>query len=132
MAKLISARLIPYKGKVHDLTVSNTHSYSVEELGVHNSAAGSLVSYALGITQLDPVKYGLLFERFISIGRSATPMIFDRNMRTMFDTIEPIPTVDDRQVANDKNHHTCRDGLGYCECKEKAKQDKSEPNKQCH
>lgn len=27
------------------------------------SAAGSLVSYALGITQIDPIKYGLLFER---------------------------------------------------------------------
>lgn len=29
------------------------------------SAAGSLVSYALGITQVDPIKYGLLFSRFL-------------------------------------------------------------------
>ena len=29
------------------------------------SAAGSLVAYALGITQIDPIKYGLLFERFL-------------------------------------------------------------------
>ena len=29
------------------------------------SAAGSLVSYALGITQIDPIKYGLLFSRFL-------------------------------------------------------------------
>lgn len=30
------------------------------------SAAGSLVSYALGITQVDPIKYGLLFSRFLT------------------------------------------------------------------
>ena len=29
------------------------------------SAAGSLVSYLLGITELDPLKYKLLFERFL-------------------------------------------------------------------
>tara|TARA_Y100000593_G_scaffold14802_1_gene28508 strand:- start:6037 stop:9459 length:3423 start_codon:yes stop_codon:yes gene_type:complete len=29
------------------------------------SAAGSLVAYVLGITQVDPIKYGLLFERFL-------------------------------------------------------------------
>ena len=29
------------------------------------SAAGALVAYALGITQIDPLKYGLLFSRFL-------------------------------------------------------------------
>lgn len=33
------------------------------------SAGGSLVSYLLGITQLDPIKYNLLFERFLNKGR---------------------------------------------------------------
>ena len=32
------------------------------------SAAGSLVAYALGITQVDPIKYGLLFSRFLRSG----------------------------------------------------------------
>ena len=32
------------------------------------SAAGSLVSYVLGITQVDPIKYGLQFERFLTKG----------------------------------------------------------------
>jgi hypothetical protein len=32
------------------------------------SAAGSLVAYALGITQIDPIKYGLLFSRFLTTG----------------------------------------------------------------
>jgi DNA polymerase-3 subunit alpha len=34
------------------------------------SAAGSLVSYLLEITKVDPLKYGLLFERFLHAGRS--------------------------------------------------------------
>jgi DNA polymerase-3 subunit alpha len=39
------------------------------------SAAGSLVSFALGITALDPIKYGLLFERFLNPGRVSLPDI---------------------------------------------------------
>jgi DNA polymerase-3 subunit alpha len=30
------------------------------------SAAGSIIAYALNITDLDPLKYGLLFERFLN------------------------------------------------------------------
>jgi DNA polymerase-3 subunit alpha len=33
------------------------------------SAAGSIVSYLLDITRLDPLKYGLLFERFLDVER---------------------------------------------------------------
>ncbi len=33
------------------------------------SAGGSLIAYLLGITQLDPLRYGLLFERFLNAGR---------------------------------------------------------------
>jgi len=39
------------------------------------SAAGSLVAYALGITALDPIKYDLLFERFLNPGRVSLPDI---------------------------------------------------------
>jgi len=39
------------------------------------SAAGSLVSYLLGITDLDPIKYGLLFERFLNPDRAGMPDI---------------------------------------------------------
>ena len=39
------------------------------------SAAGSLVSYALGITTVDPLKYGLLFERFLNPERISMPDI---------------------------------------------------------
>jgi DNA polymerase-3 subunit alpha len=39
------------------------------------SAAGSLVAYVLNITQVDPIKYGLQFERFLTKGGSGYPDI---------------------------------------------------------
>ena len=39
------------------------------------SAAGSMVAYVLGITDLDPVKYGLIFERFLNPERVSPPDI---------------------------------------------------------
>lgn len=39
------------------------------------SSAGSLVCYLMGITEIDPIKYGLIFERFIDINRFDTPDI---------------------------------------------------------
>ncbi|MDD4170324.1 MAG: DNA polymerase III subunit alpha, partial [Desulfotomaculaceae bacterium] len=39
------------------------------------SAAGSLVAYSLGITNIDPIKYGLLFERFLNPERVSMPDI---------------------------------------------------------
>lgn len=50
------------------------------ELGVsvgpgRGSAAGSIVSYVLGITNIDPVKYDLLFERFLNPERISMPDI---------------------------------------------------------
>lgn len=44
------------------------------------SAAGSYVAYLLGIVQVDPFKYDLLFSRFCNEGRAATPVIFDEDM----------------------------------------------------
>lgn len=39
------------------------------------SAAGSLVAFSLGITDVDPVKFGLFFERFLNIERKSLPDI---------------------------------------------------------
>ena len=39
------------------------------------SAAGSIVAYALGITKVDPLKYDLIFERFLNPGRMSMPDI---------------------------------------------------------
>ena len=49
------------------------------------SAAGSLIAYALGITEVDPIKYGLIFERFLNEGRGATPLIFNKEMAIQAD-----------------------------------------------
>ena len=43
--------------------------------GVRGSAAASLVLYCLGITDIDPLKYGLVFERFLNIERREMPDI---------------------------------------------------------
>ena len=40
------------------------------------SAAGSMVAYILGITKVDPIKYGLLFSRMLNEGRGQIPVIF--------------------------------------------------------
>ena len=48
------------------------------------SAAGALVAYALGITELDPIEHGLLFERFLNPERVSMPdidMDFDERRR---------------------------------------------------
>ena len=48
------------------------------------SAAGSIVAYSLGITDLDPLRYGLIFERFLNPGRNELPDIdidFDERRR---------------------------------------------------
>jgi len=48
------------------------------------SAAGSIVAFCLGITKLDPLEYGLIFERFLNPGRQEMPdidMDFDERYR---------------------------------------------------
>jgi DNA polymerase-3 subunit alpha len=48
------------------------------------SAAGALIAYAMGITELDPIKHGLLFERFLNPERVSMPdidMDFDERRR---------------------------------------------------
>lgn len=42
-------------------------------VGVRGSAAGSLVCYGLGITDVDPIEYGLTFERFLNPERAEMP-----------------------------------------------------------
>jgi DNA polymerase-3 subunit alpha len=61
------------------LIVSNMLNWAKEQ-GIlvgpgRGSAAGSLVCYALGITDIDPVKYGLLFFRFVNPDRNDFPDI---------------------------------------------------------
>ena len=62
------------------LIVSDFINSAREQLGVwvgpgRGSAAGSVVAYCLGITKLDPLKYDLLFERFLNPDRISLPDI---------------------------------------------------------
>lgn len=76
----------------HELKVINTSGYTsyfliawdfvryAKSKGIpvgpgRGSAAGSIVSYGLGITNIDPLKYGLLFERFLNPERVSLPDI---------------------------------------------------------
>ena len=52
-----------------DITVEGEHTYTINDCIVHNSAGGSLIAFCLDITKLDPIKYDLLFERFMSESR---------------------------------------------------------------
>lgn len=55
--------------------VKTAHEKGIPVGPGRGSAAGSMVSYVLGITQLDPLKYGLLFERFLNPERVSMPDI---------------------------------------------------------
>ena len=55
------------------IAASRAHGYMVGP--GRGSAAGSVVAYCLGITNLDPIKYNLLFERFLNPDRISMPDI---------------------------------------------------------
>ena len=68
---------------VSDL-VAHAKSIGIRVGPGRGSAAGSLVSFALGITALDPIEHGLLFERFLNPDRISMPDIdldFDERRR---------------------------------------------------
>jgi len=61
--------------EVFDITVEEDHTYQTSSFAVHNSAAGSLVAYSMQITDVDPIQYELLFERFLNPERVSMPDI---------------------------------------------------------
>ena len=64
----------PYFLVVHDM-ISWAKSQDIMVGPGRGSAAGSLLCYVLGITEIDPIKYGLLFFRFINPDRNDFPDI---------------------------------------------------------
>lgn len=63
--------------KVYDLSVEEDCSYNINDLIVHNSANGSFVAYVLGITRIDPIKWNLPFERFLSTNKFNPKIIIE-------------------------------------------------------
>lgn len=83
-------KLIKSKGYVdYFMVVADVIKYAKERMLVgpsRGSSAGSLVCYLMGITEVDPLKYGLIFERFIDANRLDLPDIdvdFQDNKRHM-------------------------------------------------
>ena len=64
-------RLLPDRARHRQVLRAGRHLVP----GTRVSAANSAVCYALGITSVDPVRHGLLFERFLSAGRDGPPDI---------------------------------------------------------
>jgi len=62
------------------------------------SVAGSLVAFVLEITEIDPIKYGLVFERWLNIGRAARPMLIPRAM---------MKQIKEAEDNGSRNTHTC-------------------------
>ena len=68
-------RIIRDKGFAHYFLVVADITKSARRSCGRGSAAASIVSYALGITHVDPIKHNLLFERFLNPGRMDPPDI---------------------------------------------------------
>ena len=69
------------------------------------SGAGSLVNYLMGITSLDPVEYGLIFERYLNIERVSPPDI-DSDIAT---------SIRDALVSKIKEKYKKKEGsIGVC------------------
>ena len=69
------------------------------------SVAGSLVAWALRITEVDPIKYGLLFSRWLNPGRAARPLLLNPSM---IKQIEELPN------GHKSNCISCSDGILLC------------------
>jgi len=83
LATIESMGFAPYFLVVWDL-VRHAKSQGIRVGPGRGSAAGCCVAYCLGIVELDPIRYGLLFERFLNPGRKQMPdidMDFDERYR---------------------------------------------------
>lgn len=75
--RVFKKELVDYQGEVFDLEINDQEeqNFLTSNCIVHNSSAGSLVAYVLNITQLDPIRYKLIFERFLNPERVSWPDI---------------------------------------------------------
>jgi len=84
ITKIREVKTVQNERFVYDFEVEKHHNYLTSSFLVHNSAAGSAVAFCTGITNIDPIKYNLLFERFLNPERVSMPDIdidFDDAMR---------------------------------------------------
>ena len=71
--KILSIKHFKYTGKVYDLQVEGVHNYTVSDITVHNSVGGSEIAYLMNISDTDPIRHNLMFERFLNPERISPP-----------------------------------------------------------
>lgn len=69
--EVVNIEKFVYSGLVNDIEVDNYFNYIAEGVIVHNSVGGSEIAYVLDISDTDPIRFDLLFERFLSPGRGS-------------------------------------------------------------
>ena len=74
--QVVSIEIINKRTEVYDMEVEEYHNFALTSgVFVHNSVGASIAAYLIGITNVDPLKYDLLFWRFISPDRNDSPDI---------------------------------------------------------
>lgn len=53
--------------------INYAHEHGIPVGPGRGSGAGSIIAYAIGITQVEPLRYGLIFERFLNPERVSMP-----------------------------------------------------------
>lgn len=71
-SKILKFEEISKVENVYDLMVEDDNSFLTSEYTVHNSGGGSFLTYVLDISDIQPLKYDLLFERFLTKERIGT------------------------------------------------------------
>lgn len=69
--RVVSVEHELYTGPVYDLEIDGFYNYTINGVSVHNSVGGSEIAYVLDISDTDPIRFDLLFERFLSPGRGS-------------------------------------------------------------
>lgn len=78
---IFEADLVDYFLIVRDF-IAHANSAGILVGPGRGSVGGSLVAYLIGITQIDPIKYGLIFERFYNAGREGSLPDIDTDFPT--------------------------------------------------
>jgi len=74
--KVSEINIINGKFDVYDIEVKKYENFALSAgVFVHNSCAGSVAGFCLGIHQMEPIRYNLLFERFLNPDRVSLPDI---------------------------------------------------------
>lgn len=100
-----------YTGEVVDLEVGGYHNYMVQGAIVHNSVGGSEIAYVTDISDTDPIRFDLLFERFLSPGRGSVYTIeYEDGSTAQVQVSDKMKVVESDGSVTEKYVHELEDG----------------------